>query len=703
MIIRFFYTFCMLLVTAATLSAQLAEVEVLTPFDFATNFRDVHVDDSGNGWAVGTCGVLASTQNKGQDWTIGTAPEGLDFDAVTCQPGTDCQTVFLGRDGQVFRSTDGGQSWTAFSINCFDPRGFTFVDEQVIVLSHSGESLFRSVDSGDTWTEIPLEYSYRGEVHFPTATTGYLFQQSGGPLLKSTDAGATWDSVYQFDANAFYGSWLDENTGFLYDQNRHIFKTTDGGNTWSLVTDTGVPGNVRHLVALSETELVAYVFASSIFRSTDGGVSWTNNSNIGVGQYGLRFQGIHNNGSEFWIASWGTEVLYSDDGLQTATSQFVGLRPNFEAIEFPTNDVGYALQERRGMFKTTDGGDTWTQLFNDFGTVSRDFLVLDEATVIIPYNSSGPQITEDGGQSWSPLFPEDIQDSTFVFHVEQLPGGRLYLFGSLHGVYSDDGGETWEVIYHGLSSFPRSMVFLDDQIGVVGSDGGKVIRTTDGGASWALVVDGDFSNQPIRNLFVLNDGTIVNTVSGTTRCSSDGGLTWSTDTCAGLTAPDAILEGPDGTWYSAQLFPSSQNLLSNIQRSTDEGQSWEPIAGFCTYATPGAVTPDGRYLYVYQSAGFLGRVDLESIVGTEEVSPDAITPAKVYPNPTDGLLRVDLPQDAGTAQVLLFDLHGRQVQQQIANTPNLTLDLSTLPSGMYLLKVQGDGWVQSARVMVSGE
>lgn len=700
---RLFYSFLILL-GAATVSAQTAEVEVLAPFDFVTNFRDVHVDVSGNGWAVGSCGVLASTQNNGQDWEIGTSPEGLDFDAVSCKPGTNCQTVFLAKDNQVFRSTDGGQSWTeTLIVGCNDPRGFTFVDDEVIVLSHSTQSLFRSTDSGESWTEIPVEHTYRAEVHFPTATTGYLFQQSGGPLLKSTDAGASWDSIYQFEANAFYGEWLDENTGFLYDQNRHIFKTIDGGSSWSLVTDTGVPGNMRHLVALSETELVAYVFPYNIFRSTDGGVTWANNTSIAVGQYGLRFGGIHNNGNDFWVSSWGGEILYSNDGLLTATSQFPGLRPNFEAIVFPTNEIGYALQERMGMFKTTDGGDTWTQLTNNFFTVSRDFLVLDEETVIIPYNSSGPQITEDGGDTWSPLFPEDIQDTTYVFQIEQLPGGRLYLFGSVHGAYSDDGGDTWEVIYHGFGNFARSLVFLDDQNGLAGSDGGRIFTTNNGGASWELTINGDFSNQPISTLFALDDGRVVNTVSGTTRCSTDGGQTWSTDACAGLNAPGPIIKGPDDTWYSGRTFSSSSQILANVQCSTDEGQSWEEIAGFCTYALPGAVTPDGRYLYVYQSAGFLGRVDLESIVDTDEVPPSAITQAKVYPNPTNGLLTVDLPQDAGMVQVVLYDLHGRQFQQLTASTPSLTLDLSTLPGGLYLLKVQGEGWLQSARVMVNGE
>jgi hypothetical protein len=126
------------------------------------------------------------------------------------------------------------------------------------------------------------------------------------------------------------------------------------------------------------------------------------------------------------------------------------------------------------------------------------------------------------------------------------------------------------------------------------------------------------------------------------------------------------------------------------------------MTDFCTYATPGAVRPDGAYLYLYQSAGFLGRIELESTVAAD-VPTRSITQAKVYPNPTTAMLFVDLPKDRGTARAVLYDLHGRQLQQQTGTASNLTLDLSNLPNGVYLLKIHGDDWLQNARVIVSGE
>ncbi|MEL6836777.1 MAG: T9SS type A sorting domain-containing protein [Bacteroidota bacterium] len=696
---RLIYSLLLFMIATASLLAQLP-VEVLAPFDFASNFNDVYVDEGGAGWAVGSCGVLARTENKGQDWEIGSVPDDLNFTAVACEPGTNCQTVYLGADFAIYKSVDGGENWTFSEIPLDSPREFEFVNDSVIIISHSNASLFRSTDSGENWTEVATQETYRGRVHFPTEDVGYLFQQSGAPLLKSSDQGATWDSIYQFEANAYYGDWLDENIGFLYDQNRRIFKTTNGGTTWDLVTDAGVPTNMRRLVALSETRLVGYVFTDNIFISEDGGATWSNNTSIGEGNFGLRFVGIHNNGNEFWLASRGTEILYSDDGLETATSQFPGVRPSLEQMAFPTNEVGYALQERMGVLKTTDGGASWNQLSNPYFTVSRDFLVFNEDDLIIPYNSSGPQSSNDGAQTYGPLFPAPIQDSTFVFNIEQLPGGRIYLIGSEHGVYSDDNGATWEVIYHGFNRFPRSLVFLDDQTGFMGADGGRIYATTNGGESWQQVVDGDWSTQPMRNLFAIDNTTIYTEVSGIRRCSSDGGATWTEEACNGFNAPGGIVIGPDGTYYSASVSFSSVANPTEIQRSTDQGQTWETIAEFCVAAVPGAITPNGRYLFLYGNAGLLARVDLDA-VSTDDIQPTDITNARVYPNPTTGQLWVELPEDRTEADLVLYNLQGQQMLHQRANGVKSTMDVSALPKGLYVLQVRGEGWMQQARVVVS--
>ena len=126
--------------------------------------------------------------------------------------------------------------------------------------------------------------------------------------------------------------------------------------------------------------------------------------------------------------------------------------------------------------------------------------------------------------------------------------------------------------------------------------------------------------------------------------------------------------------------------------------SWQEVAQFCNYAVPATITPDGRYLYLVYRGGFLGRLDLDAI-STVKTPRQTITGVKAYPNPTNGLLQVDLPGVETTASIALFDLTGKLVQQRQTEASPATLDLYALPAGVYVLRVQGDGWLQTGRVV----
>ena len=61
----------------------------------------------------------------------------------------------------------------------------------------------------------------------------------------------------------------------------------------------------------------------------------------------------------------------------------------------------------------------------------------------------------------------------------------------------------------------------------------------------------------------------------------------------------------------------------------------------------------------------------------------------IYPNPTQGLLRVDFHGygDMKAARLLLFDMHGKLLRQMNKVDPSNTLDLSQYPAGMYILQM----------------
>ena len=62
--------------------------------------------------------------------------------------------------------------------------------------------------------------------------------------------------------------------------------------------------------------------------------------------------------------------------------------------------------------------------------------------------------------------------------------------------------------------------------------------------------------------------------------------------------------------------------------------------------------------------------------------------ARLYPNPTQNYVMVEVPTYEGNTQLTIFDLQGRQHIAQTTTAPETRLDITTLPSGMYFVQIQ---------------
>lgn len=683
-----------LMLLCGTFCSYAQSVEVLYPFNYQTDFQDIFVAEAGKGLAIGNCGWMATTEN-GTDWSMAAAPDAGDnaFSMVACKPGTNCEEVWLGAGDQLFWSTDGGQAWSDAIIEGLStPREMHFLSADVFVVSHAGQSFLRTTDGGASWEEVPLSGSYRNAAVFVAPDLGFVPNQTTYNLLRTIDMGATWDSLYHFEERPLFLDMVNATTGFIYLQDRTVHKTIDGGSSWNLVSDGAISANARHLIAFDETNLWLSSFPSSYLVSSDGGQNWTSAQSIEEDAYGLRTNNIHRSGDQMWIASNTASILYSADRYETKANAFPADRETIESIQFADEQTGFALCERKGLFKTIDGGNSWDRILTDFGVVSRDMLVRSATDLIIPYNYSGPQRSSDGGLTWAPLLPAEMQDTIFVFQIEELPGGRLYLKGSTQAVYSDDNGESWTVLYHGLGGFQDMLYFYDDQLGFSGGQGGRLARTEDGGNSWTSILEGELTNQPIRNIYMRDELHGMINIGVTTYCTADGGLTWSTSDCMGYDPPGMVTEALNGDLYSS--YRNGEKRV--ISRSQDQGQTWEDIQEFCTRNIEmHSIAPGNGYLYMGWSGSLIARFDLESIVAAEEPQAPS-TGLRVAPNPTSGKIQVFLPDGVVTsseAQLRLFNSKGQLCRQRSLQGAmgTVELDITDLPSGLYVLDISGMG------------
>src|SRR5688572_12618700 len=167
-------------------------------------------------------------------------------------------------DRGVFKSTDGGRSWRRvlfrddktgavdISIDPKNPNVMyaalweAFRKEYTMSSGGPGSGLFKSMDGGETWTEItrnpgmPAGMIGRIGVAVSPADPNRVYalvENENGGLLSSSDAGATWTMVNQNRAirqRAFYYTHVfadPKNADVVYLQNVALFRSTDGGRT----------------------------------------------------------------------------------------------------------------------------------------------------------------------------------------------------------------------------------------------------------------------------------------------------------------------------------------------------------------------------------------------------------------------------------------------------------------------------------------
>jgi photosystem II stability/assembly factor-like uncharacterized protein len=302
-----------------------------------------------------------------------------------------------------------------------------------------------------------------------------------------------------------------------------LWKTTDGGENWRPVTDFLITAASVGAVAVSEAN------PDLVF--------------IGTGETCIRGNIMPGDG-----------VYRSSDGGETW--QHVGFRDSHAISKIrihPTNpDIIYvasfgkysAPSEERGVFKSTDGGDSWQRvLYRDDRTGAID-LVIDRNDPDVIYASmweafrkeytmssggpgSGMFKSSDGGATWTELtrnagMPQEGVVGRIGLAVSSANSNRVYaLFENDNGglFRSDDAGATWELINEERAirqrAFYYTHVFADHQDeDVVYMQNTSLFRSTDGGATTEVINNGthgdfhDFWIDPDdpAHLVVGNDG-----------------------------------------------------------------------------------------------------------------------------------------------------------------------------------------------------
>ena len=288
--------------------------------------------------------------------------------------------------------------------------------------------------------------------------------------LASTVVIAQWQDISPqgFETVTLFDvKFINDNTGFAVGQNTssgdgYIFKTTDGGTTWT-----------------SET------FADAHLRSIDFS---DNNTAFVVGYDGP--PGTH------------TIFIFTQDQGQNWTKATDANYTGMNGIQFLNNTTAYThgygstFGSNSGIMKTTNGGANWSYVADNSGLLIEGMHFINSNTgffAVVTFSGSGTvQKTENGGSSFTTIYPGTswVYD---VFFIDNNTGFALEGLSSTNRniIKTTDGGQNWTSSNH-MAALTK-IIFIDNNTGYALGKNGSILKTTDCGASWQTETSGTTS------------------------------------------------------------------------------------------------------------------------------------------------------------------------------------------------------------------
>jgi photosystem II stability/assembly factor-like uncharacterized protein len=444
---------------------------------------------------------IFTTADGGDNWTDATSSPltGSLGGALVIDPQNP-STLYLhitwtgGRNG-VAKSIDGGKTWTtptAYLSSGFPTQTLAIDPRDPNTLYASDLGVYKSVDGAQTWTTIYQPPTGFAALVVDPQTPGVIFGAGSSGIIRSTDGGSNWISLTSgLDAVQVLSSAIDpQHSGTLYaGSNGGVYKTLNGGGTWDFAFGGWTMTNSLAVDPTDSNRVYAGTDVG-VFKSVDGGNSWTA-MNAGLAPYHeatdvnlLIIDPQHPN--TIYAASPGRGSLFkSTDGAASWGAINSGLPLNGGypaqitlAMDSEDTDILYAgtYIGSSAVFKSNDGGLTWTALSLEFDTVPGTYgsiqissLAVDPqasgtvyaavSTFSVSTNSSSGAIwrTVDAGATWQRLFAPSTASIT-ALAVDPLDSTRIYAATTNGIITSVDAGLSWGQI-PGSPDFINSLVF----------------------------------------------------------------------------------------------------------------------------------------------------------------------------------------------------------------------------------------------------
>lgn len=363
-------------------------------------------------------------------------------------------------------------------------------------------ALFESME----WREIG---PYRGGrsaavVGIPSQPEVYYFGSTGGGVWKTSDSGTSWRSVSdgffggsigavavsEWDPNVVYVGGGETTVRGNVSHGDGIWKSTDAGKTWNHV---GL-GDSHHIPRIrvhpKDPDLVyvavlGHLYGPNdergIFRSRDGGATW---------------QKIH------FIS---TDVGAVDLAMDPTNPRIL------YASFWRVRRTPYSLEsggDGSGLFKSTDGGETWTELSDKPGFPKGPLGIIgitvspsdpENLYAIVEAEKGGIFRSQDGGETWAQTNEQrDLRQRAWYYsriYADPADAESVYVV-NVRFHHSKDGGKTFSTISTPHGDNHDLWIAPGDPLRMIEANDGGANVSRDGGKTWSPQ-----SNQPTAQMY----------------------------------------------------------------------------------------------------------------------------------------------------------------------------------------------------------
>jgi photosystem II stability/assembly factor-like uncharacterized protein len=404
------------------------------------------------------------------------------------------------------------------------------------------------------------------------------------------------------------------------------------------------------------------------------------------------------------------------------------------------NGSGNGLASEPDFSVTTDGGTTWTAKKLTATGVTDGFVIanisaLDGTTAFACLFDNNQTLdqgifkTTDGGTTWTRCVGAAFSDSSWPDLVHFFNATDGVAFGDPVGGYyeiytTNDGGNVWTRCANTgnvLNPVPATEYGLANSFGAfenticVGTNHGRIFRSTDKGLTWTVSTTPlTTSGVPATDIHKIAFRDASNAIAGSIYIagvskpvftyikSADGGATWTSVTSSGALFGSDFCAVPGTNIYvstGAAFNPSNQGS----SMSTDDGATWkliEDTTGFSTSTTGQRTAVRFYNSTMGYAGGFTGTPStvggifkwsgvIDPILGIDNQSTKiGLT---VYPNPCKNNVAISVNGITDKSVIKIYNVLGEVIYQSATTSNNLVsswnVDVSNFAKGIYIVAV----------------